>query len=43
MDHTNTMSWYVNFADTALFGYYGSNLMAQDEIQVNKNKNIRLK
>ncbi len=27
-------SWYVNFADEILFNYYGSPLMAQDELQV---------
>lgn len=30
---TDTRVWYVNFADPQLFGYYGSNLFAQDEIQ----------
>jgi hypothetical protein len=29
-----TIEWYVNFADYHLFKYYGSNLFAQDEIQV---------
>jgi len=26
--------WHVNFADPSLFGYYGSGLLAQDELQV---------
>jgi hypothetical protein len=26
--------WWLNFADTELFGFYGSHLLAQDEIQV---------
>jgi hypothetical protein len=25
--------WHVNFADASLFGYYGSGLLAQDELQ----------
>jgi len=28
------VEWYVNFADYALFGFYGGNLFAQDEMQV---------
>ncbi|CAG8652449.1 11854_t:CDS:2 [Funneliformis mosseae] len=29
----NTVVWYVNFADSDVFGYYGTNLFAQDESQ----------
>jgi hypothetical protein len=29
-----TVEWHVNFADPALFGYYGGAAMAQDELQV---------
>jgi hypothetical protein len=29
----NICSWYVNFADSDLFAYYGTNCFAQDEIQ----------
>lgn len=29
----NKSVWYLNFADSNLFGFYGSNLFAQDEIQ----------
>jgi hypothetical protein len=28
------LEWYVNFADAQLFGFYGSSLFAQDEMQV---------
>jgi hypothetical protein len=28
------VEWYVNFADPALFGYYGAAALAQDELQV---------
>lgn len=31
---SNTLEWHVNFADRRLFGYYGGNLFAQDEMQV---------
>lgn len=30
----NHFDWYLNFADYDLFGFYNSNLMAQDELQV---------
>lgn len=30
----NVVSWYMNFADRELFGYYGGRLLAQDELQV---------
>lgn len=30
----NAVEWHVNFADPELFGYYGSSLFAQDEMQV---------
>jgi len=33
-DSTRTVAWYLNFADSNLFGYYGGNLLAQDEMQV---------
>ena len=29
-----TLCWQVNFADVNLFGFYGSDLLAQDEVQV---------
>lgn len=29
-----THAWHVNFADEELFGYYGTDLFAQDEVQV---------
>jgi hypothetical protein len=32
-DEEDSLHWYANFADAELFGYYGSNLFAQDEIQ----------
>lgn len=30
----SAVDWYVNFADTNLFGFYGGGLFAQDEMQV---------
>lgn len=33
-DYTDTDGWYVNFADPTLFGFYETDLMAQDEVQV---------
>jgi len=32
-DLANSVEWHVNFADPRLFGFYGSSLFAQDEIQ----------
>jgi len=31
------VEWYVNFADRQLFGFYGSPLFAQDEVQANEH------
>ncbi len=31
---SSRMDWYMNFADAELFGFYGSSLFAQDELQV---------
>ena len=32
--HANAVEWHVNFADPFLFGFYGSPMFAQDELQV---------
>lgn len=34
LTRTDAVEWHVNFADPNLFGYYGGNLFAQDEMQV---------
>ena len=36
-DPTRTVSWYLNFADPHLFGYYQGRLFAQDEMQVTEH------
>lgn len=34
VEPANTVAWYMNFADSNLFGFYGGGLLAQDEHQV---------
>jgi Poly (ADP-ribose) glycohydrolase (PARG) len=34
LDPADGIEWHVNFADSQVFGYYGSALFAQDEMQV---------
>lgn len=36
------IEWHVNFADYNLFGYYGGNLFAQDEMQVQSRRHALL-
>jgi hypothetical protein len=33
----DTVDWHLNFADPLLFGFYASDLMAQDELQVTEH------